>query len=195
MPYSLRRVAFALLAVVIPLGLAPGAQAQQTLTLADDSQLWIDGTSNKNDWTVYAEALSGSVQMRGDAVEQVELTVPSADLASRKSTIMDRLMHQALTTDDHPAIVYTLTKAVPEGAQDGALTLRTTGTLTLAGVTNEVVVPVSGERMADGRVRFTGTHPLLMTDYGIRPPTAMFGALRTGDEVIVHFDLIAAPAE
>jgi hypothetical protein len=33
-----------------------------------------------------------------------------------------------------------------------------------------------------------------MSDYGLQAPVAMFGALRTGDEVTVHFDVVATPA-
>ena len=29
-----------------------------------------------------------------------------------------------------------------------------------------------------------------MTDYGIKPPTAIFGRLKTGDEVKVNFELV-----
>jgi hypothetical protein len=29
-----------------------------------------------------------------------------------------------------------------------------------------------------------------MTDYGIKPPTALFGRLKTGDEVTVKFELV-----
>ena len=31
--------------------------------------------------------------------------------------------------------------------------------------------------------------PLLMSDYGIKPPTMMLGTMRTKNEVLVKFDL------
>jgi hypothetical protein len=31
--------------------------------------------------------------------------------------------------------------------------------------------------------------PIKMTDFGIKPPTAIFGRLKTGDEVKVNFEL------
>jgi len=34
-----------------------------------------------------------------------------------------------------------------------------------------------------------------MADYGMRPPTAMFGALVTGNDVVVRFDVVAAEEE
>ena len=51
---------------------------------------------------------------------------------------------------------------------------------------------VRGEKLANGQVRLQGEHPLLMTDYGLTPPSAMFGALRTADKVTVKFDLVVA---
>jgi hypothetical protein len=32
-----------------------------------------------------------------------------------------------------------------------------------------------------------------MSDYGIDPPTAMLGTLKTGDDVVVHFEAVGAP--
>jgi hypothetical protein len=32
--------------------------------------------------------------------------------------------------------------------------------------------------------------PLRMTQFGIKPPTMMMGALRTSDDVVIHFDLL-----
>ena len=37
------------------------------------------------------------------------------------------------------------------------------------------------------------SHTMLMSAYKIKPPTAMFGALHTGDEVVVHAELVAGP--
>ncbi len=173
------------------------AQAQDPAVYAfqPESKLWIEGTSNKSDWTVNATVLAGNVSLKnpaaasGPGVEKVRLVVPSAKILSGKSTIMDRLMHKTLQVEEHPEIVYELTSAE---AGANALALLTHGRLTLAGVTKNVDVPVQGQQLADGKMRFTGSHTLLMTDYGMKPPTAMFGALHTGDEVVVHFDLVAA---
>ena len=52
---------------------------------------------------------------------------------------------------------------------------------------------VEGRRLPDGQFRLTGSLPLLMTDFGIDPPKAMPGTLKTGDRVVVHFDVVVAP--
>jgi len=43
--------------------------------------------------------------------------------------------------------------------------------------------------MPDGSVMAKGLVPIKMTDYGIKPPTAIFGRVKTGNEVKVNFEL------
>jgi hypothetical protein len=38
-----------------------------------------------------------------------------------------------------------------------------------------------------GQLAFEGSQTIKMTDYGITPPTALFGTLKTGDEITITF--------
>lgn len=186
---SFRPFAFFFLGVLMVLP----TQAQTTYTFLPDSELWIEGTSNKSDWTVHATEMEGAVAMSGaDAIESATLTVPSQQIVSNKSTIMDRLMHKTLMVDQHANITYELTHANVEPGDGGTFQAFTRGNLTIAETTNEIEVVVTGEAMDDGRYRFTGSHPLKMTDYGLTTPVAMFGALRTADDTVVHFNFVVA---
>lgn len=178
------------------------ALAQDTATYAvqSGSKLWVDGTSSKSDFTVHAADVTGSFEVAGSGAEASpasgRISVESKKIESGKSTIMDRLMHEALMVEEHATITYELTSAEPgEASADGSMTLNTTGKLTLTGTTRDVEMAVKAARAADGTIRFTGSHPLKMSDYGMTPPTAMFGALRTGDDVTIHFDIVAAPGK
>ena len=176
-------------------------RAQSDYTLHSDSKISIEGTSTRSDWTVHAEEVGGSFGIAGDAsstaVSHGRLSIESANIKSGKSTIMDRLMNDALMVDEHPEITYELTTAEPAGATaaDGTFVLDTTGKLSLTGTTRDVQIDVTGTRLADGKIRFTGSHAMKMSDYGMAAPTAMFGQLRTGDDITIHFDIVAAPAE
>lgn len=172
--------------LILLAALAPTAAAQ-TLAFTPESRLWIDGTSNKSDWTVEVSTLSGTVEHADGAVRAARLVVPVADLKSGK-VLMDRLMHDTLMAEEHPQILFALDDA---DAEDGALTV--SGQLTIAGTTNPITFPATVERLDGGRLRFTGETRLAMTEYGMKPPTAMFGALHTGDEVTIRFDAVAAP--
>jgi hypothetical protein len=50
---------------------------------------------------------------------------------------------------------------------------------------------------ADGKggLRATGVSTFKMTDFGVKPVTALLGTIRTGDAVTVKFDITGAPAE
>ena len=62
-------------------------------------------------------------------------------------------------------------------------TLSITGELTLAGTTHALSFDLV---LADGRVR--GTAVVKQTDWGMKPYTALFGALKVADEVRVEID-------
>ncbi len=166
----------------------------------DESKLWIDGSSNRSDWTVYATEMKGTFMMdagaQGDAtIQNLRFIVPAATIVSRKSTIMDRLMMDALKVDEHPQVAFSMDEAsMKKAAKQGTFSSSVTGRLQIGGVTKSITLPVAGERLPDGRVRFTGSYRMKMTDYDLKPPTALFGQLHTGDEVVVNFDVVAAKA-
>lgn len=180
-------------------GLAAPIYAQTTeYTIVPESSMQVDGTSNQTpEWSVYATEIQGSVGLNEEGmVESVSLVVPSKMMKSKKSPIMDRGMYGALKADEYPEIVYELASVSDYAVSgDGIFTLSATGNLTIAATTNEIVVPVEGVYQEDGRILFAGTHSLLMTDYGLKPPSLMFGAYRTGDELTISFELIAGPGE
>jgi len=177
----------------------PAVLAQADYILDAGSEISIEGTSTRSDWTVQATELDGSIGVAGEAsdaeVSHGRLSIASAGIKSGKSTIMDRLMHSALMVDEHPEITYELTHAeqVGSAADDGTLTLNTTGEITLTGTTRDVQIEVTATPLEDGMIRFTGSHAMKMSDYGMAAPTAMFGQLRTADDITIHFDIVAAP--
>ena len=190
-----------LLAYVLTLTLvlvAPVYAQTAEYTIAPESNLHVDGTSNGTpEWRVYATQIDGTVSLNEEgSVASVQLVVPSKMMKSKKHPVMDRGMYGALKADEHPEIVYELASVSDfVASDDGTFTLNTTGNLTIAATTQEILIPVEGVSQEDGSVHFTGTHTLLMTDYGLKPPSMMFGAYRTGDELVITFELIAVPGE
>lgn len=172
----------------------PRAAQAQTMALSAESSIWIDGTSNRSDWTVRANEITGAVRAgEATAPDSLAITVASGEIKGDKGTIMNRKIIGALKSREHPEIVYRLTGAAVSEADAG--TLLTEGQLTIAGVTKTVEMEVTAEQLEGGAVRYMGMTPILFTDYGMRPPSALAGALRTGNEVTVHFDVTFAPGE
>lgn len=189
--------AAALLAVFA--GLA-GAQETARVAVSPESRLWIDGTSNLHSWSCKAEKLDAAIDFDAAAAAQltsappkalkrVDVKVPVKSLKCGHGA-MDNNLYKALNADATPDVSYILAtfEAAPGEVKD-SFTLHTVGTLTVAGKEKKIEMDVVATRLADGTVKATGMVPIKMTDFGISPPTAIFGRLKTGDEVKVNFEL------
>jgi hypothetical protein len=155
---------------------AAAAQEVRELPLMEISSMRIWGTSNKSDWTVDVTEMTGQIWLN----------------LSDDSTIMDRLMYEALKSDEHPAISYAIgPEGVTEvGAVEDTTVWATIGTLDLAGVRDTLAASIRGYRDGEGRFVFAGSHAMSMREHDIEPPTAMFGALRTREQITISFDLV-----
>jgi polyisoprenoid-binding protein YceI len=167
-------------------------------TLAPASKIWIEGTSNVHDWKAQAAVIDAVIELdaaglaAGPAtlVRKVTITIPVKELKSGKGG-MDGNIQKALKSDRNPDITYTLTsiEALVGDGKD-AFTLRAAGTLKLAGAENAVTVDIVATRLADGTIKATGTLPVKMTAFAVKPPTALLGTIKCGDEVKIRFDLV-----
>lgn len=166
-------------------------------TLTEISTLWVTGTSTVHDWQCDAAQVKGwldaEVGERVTGIPVAEISVPTA--LDCKNGTMDKKTRNALKADDHPNITFKLTKAEVVPGTGNAFSVKTTGQLTIAGVTNTVSTTVKGEMLANGNLQLTGTLPVTMSNHGVDPPTAMLGTLKTGDDVVVHIKAVAKPAK
>ena len=120
------------------------------------------------------------------ALEAFEIAIPAATLSSPKDGL-DKNMHKALKVQEHPDITFRLVRVEPGIA--GAL--KAIGMLKIAGVECEVAITLKTLRK-DSTLTIKGDVPILMTDYGIKPPTAMMGMLKTDPKVTVSIDVTLA---
>jgi polyisoprenoid-binding protein YceI len=184
--------------LVLAMALAGTASAQAVLTLrpVPESRMFVDGTSNSSDWTVEAQVVTGRFSVVGSAdgivVSEAEVHVPSNSIKSDRGIIMDRLMRGALKVSQFKDISFVMSAPATGVKADSGFAVTAPGTLTVAGASREIELEVFARPGPDGQWRFTGSHGVAMTDYGMRPPTAMFGALVTGNDVVIRFDVVAA---
>jgi polyisoprenoid-binding protein YceI len=107
---------------------------------------------------------------------------------------MDNNLYKALKADDAPEISYILaTFDVVPGTEKDSFTVKAVGALTVAGTEKTVNMDVTAARLPDGGVRAEGALALLMTDFGVKPPTALLGTLRTDNKITVKFSLLVGP--
>jgi polyisoprenoid-binding protein YceI len=192
--------AAALLGVLTGTGVA---QTTARVAVSPDSRLWIEGTSNLHGWSCKAEKFDAAIELDAVAVaefatatpkvlKRVEVKVPVKALKCGHGGMDDNL-YKALKADDTSEISYILATFDTAPGEAEGFTLKTNGTLAIAGKENKLTMDVVATRLPDGTVKATGMVAIKMTDFGIKPPTAMFGTLRTGDEVKVNFALTVGP--
>jgi polyisoprenoid-binding protein YceI len=196
----MRKTSFAGVALVTLAAAVGGAQESARVAVSPESKLWIEGTSNLHGWSCKATTLDAAIELDATAAAQlaaaptkalrkVQVKVPVRSIKCGHGGMDDNL-YKALKADESPAISYILAtfEAAPGEAKDSFI-LHTVGTLTIAGKENKVSMDVAATRLADGTLKATGMVPIKMTEFGITPPTAIFGRLKTGDEVKVNFEL------
>ena len=198
--HALSGCAIAIAAICV----AGGARAAaQTPFAIDSARITIAGTSNIHAYTASTSTVRVKRALIADAPDGVdmwanalgpggldafEIAIPAATLTSPKDGI-DKTMHKALQVVEHPDIVFRLLRIEPRAGTTGAA--RATGVLQIAGVEREVALDLTTERN-DGTLTVRGQLQLLMTDYGIKPPTAMLGMLKTDPKVTVAFETVLA---
>ena len=190
-------------AATIPLtGRAATTQAVPPAPLTlNSARVSLDGTSNVHAFT----ASTATVTIRGieiagapgedvldhllqpGALKGFEVSIPAASLTSPKEGI-DKNMHKALKAQEHRDIRFRLRALEPAGD-----TYRALGVLTIAGVDKDVTLDLAVERRG-AALAVTGGTDLLMTDYGITPPKAMLGMLKTDPKVHIRLELLLGAA-
>jgi polyisoprenoid-binding protein YceI len=168
------------------------------------SKMTIEGTSSIHDWTMESVLIGGYLETDAKFPESaltdakaakpvVNVYMPVRSFKSGKST-MDNRMQKEMKEPQFKRIEYKLVELKPKSAAGatGALKFDAVGTLTIVGKTRPNTMPVTIEKLADGKLKITGSTPLKMTDYGIDPPTTL-GLFTTGDDLKLKFEWMAAP--
>ena len=200
-PFSISVTACALVAGFILIAPArSGAQDAAAPLALTAARVSIAGTSNIHEFTasttdvkvtrlVLADGIAGpgvlNAVVNPGSLGAFEIVVKAATLTSPKEGI-DKNMWKALKTNAHPDIVFRLTRL---DGKSGAV--RAIGLLNIAGVEKEVAFDLKTAVNAS-TVTVIGEVPVLMTDYGITPPKAMLGMLKTDPKITVTFELVLA---
>jgi polyisoprenoid-binding protein YceI len=106
-------------------------------------------------------------------------------LKSGKSA-MDDNTYEALKEEDHPVIKYEFRSMDNVKVDGNTTTMSTKGALTIGGVTKIVNMNVKADTSTG--IAFSGDITFKMSVFEIDPPTAVFGTIKTGDQVTIKFN-------
>jgi polyisoprenoid-binding protein YceI len=168
------------------LAFAPQAQGQTPYKILAGSHINVSGTSNLHDWTMQASTFTceGNLTLKNGQLSDInalQFTLPVTNLKS-KEDLMDTRTYKALKANEHSKITFKLTAATVVPQQK---IINTTGYLTIAGITKQVSLQTSYIVNADETITCKGSESINMSDYGIKAPSFMMGALKTGNTVVI----------
>jgi polyisoprenoid-binding protein YceI len=185
---------------------AAGAQSASAIRLRLDpsSELTIEGTSSLHAFHCKTNKINAYVDVDpGYAKDLTKIARPIVSVKvnvvvrtlSCGNTQMDKNMYGTLKADENPIIKYTMTgyDILDGSASPAAFVAKTTGSLTISGKEKAIDMKINAERLSDGMATAQAEQAILMTDFGIEPPSFMFGTLKVGNEIKVKFNLKAGP--
>lgn len=196
-----------LLMATMAIGLGATAAVAQgpsaiRLRLESGSEITIQGTSTLHDWRCKTDKILAYVDV--DPSYTKDLTKVAKPLVSVKVNVvaktltcgngtMDSNMYKTLKTDQFQLIKYTMSGYDLLEATTSSFSANTKGTLQIAGQDKGVDIKINAARLAEGKASAQGEETIKLTDFGIDPPSFMFGRLKVGNEVKVKFNLKAGP--
>jgi hypothetical protein len=153
------------------------------------------GNSNLHSWSMEDKDVSCSARFTYVANKTIPSTLasftftfPIHGLKSGRSG-MDSKAYDAMKAKDSGNISFAAGASTITPVTGNSFEVKSDGNLSIAGMTRPVVLRAACEVKADGVVTCSGTDVLKMSDYKIRPPTYLLGALRTSNTIKIAFNM------
>lgn len=168
--------------------------------LPTGSKMRMEGDSTMHKWNMestivggFLEADAGFPVSSSKATAQVFTPVRSYKSSGGKK--MDSVMQEHMKEPQFKMIKYSLIELKPKSppSATGPVQFDAVGALTIIGNTVTNTMPVTIEKLADGKIKIVGSTPLKMSDYKLPPPKALLGTINVEDDLNITFEWLLAP--
>ena len=183
------------LTMICILGFSSLLKAQTSYKLANgpDVSIKVLGSSNIHDWVMTSTAMEsqGEFTFEGATLSALHSFKFSLAFTSLKSdhTSMDNRTYKSVNAKKYPTISYKLISAQVSATEKNKYLLKTKGELTIGGVTQPITMDVTAVVNEDKTITCTGSEKIKLTNYSIKPPSFMLGAMKVYDDLTIQFDL------
>lgn len=152
----------------------------------------INGTSNIYGWSEKIGNIWGNCNVRrnadkGVSLQSFKLGLQVKSITSDQYPIMSGLTFKALKGDQFPEITFNLVEPIDNiGCGGSPYFVTAKGSLTIAGVNREITMPMKFV-LENNLIIVEAEQQVKMTEYGVTPPTALFGLIKTGNIITLNF--------
>lgn len=158
------------------------------------SSLSVTGTSTLHNWhmvvTNYSGAFNALINEQNDIVIKSGDFVCDANSITSDNSMMDNKAHDALNTDRYKQIAFYLINAASLVVNGGTIESKIIGELHISGHKHAAMLPINGTIDTEGNIKIVGAVDVKMSDFNIKPPSALMGTVKSGDDVTIHYQLI-----
>ncbi len=160
------------------------------------SYITLNGSSTFNNWKSEAKSFKGifnfignnklSSSKRGSAVIKIKI-----DSIVSRNRLRDKTTHKALKSKEFPFIQFTSNSGkLYKRITDKKRQLTITGILNIADVSRTITLLANLTELSKNSLEFEGHYTLKMTDYGIKPPSVLFGLIKAKGEININYYLV-----
>lgn len=172
----------------------------QSVRQVKSFKMSVAGSSTLHDWESTVNKVSAKAEIASSegaiqSIKSLNVEVDAKSIVSTKGKVMDNKTWETLKADKHPKITYKLTKVESITKSGYEYMVKTTGNLTIAGVTKSVALDAKGKVLSNGDVEFSGSKLVVLSDFGMEQPTALMGTVKVGKEVTVKYSVVMSGTE
>lgn len=173
---------------IVFFGMLFSAQAQKSFTVDAKSNFSVFGTSTLHDWEMKSGSGSGTANFivadsKLTDINALTVSILTESIKSGKNA-MDKIAYETLKSSKNKTLKYVLKSA----DKVNETTWNLTGTYTIAGVSKELKTQVK-VAIVNGIVTLQGSNKITFEEFGMKSPTAMFGAIKTGQDLTIKFNI------
>ena len=174
------------ISLIISLICSTNIQAQSLKLNPKTFSMTISGTTNVHNFDSKVTQASGELVISDKKAQSLVIEIPVKGIKSNEG-LMDKKTYEAFSADKNPTITFHSTEVNNLVVTDNDINVTVTGNMTIAGVTRKVTLTATGKIIKPGVYEFKGTIPVKLTDYKMKPPTAMLGIMKVGDDVKLKY--------
>jgi polyisoprenoid-binding protein YceI len=173
-----------------------GIPVQTTYTLSREYTVTIRGSCTIRNWQETIGNVTGNIIAGLNTDGSIDLAMINIKMSVRsiKSDMgagMDKKTFESLKGAIYPDILFLVNVPVTIAqVKPGSSPGRLTGILSLAGVSRPITMQVRALTFSEGKMQFGGSQTISMTDYGVKPPSALFGTIKASPEITIDFKTI-----
>lgn len=141
-----------------------------------ESSIEIHGTSTLHDWAMVSKTIDVAFDSQANQISKLNVSVQIKTLKSGDAGL-DEKAYETLKIDRNNVITFSLKEHNANGTIKGIFKV-------LDKEKEAVLTPdiLTADHVA-------GSFKVKMTDFGLEIPSVMFGAIKSGDEVTVKYDI------